>query len=72
MMMDTMTVGDWIAVASLLLAIQATVVGSAVWIVRATGRAMAAGPEAVHDHERDCAHFEPNTSVQIQALRDHA
>jgi len=70
-MATAFTPSDWIALASLLLAVQGTVVGCAVWIVRAIGRAKEAAPEAVREHEYGCANFEPNTSVKIQALRDH-
>ena len=63
--MDTNT---WIAIGSLALAVNVVTVGCAVWIVRAVGKAIAAAPAAVRSHEHDCANYEPNTSVQMQAL----
>lgn len=56
-----MDIGTWIALGSLVLAINVVTVGCAVWIVRAA-------PRAVHDHEIECANHEPNTAVQLRAL----
>lgn len=59
-----------IALAGLALAVNSVTVGSAVWVVRAVGKAKAAGPKAVREHEeKRCANFDLKevTGVGIQA-----
>ncbi len=63
-----MDANTWIAIISLALAVNGVTVGSAVWVVKNVGKAKAAGPKAVHEHEVHCNNFDPNSSVQLKAL----
>ena len=64
-----MTPAEWIALVALFVTILCVSVGGAVYIVRELGALRAATPAAVREHEHECANFEPNTAVQLQALR---
>lgn len=58
---------DWIALAALCL----TVLGGVLYLGRLWGQLPGRIVDAIRDHERHCANWEPNTGVQAQALREH-
>jgi hypothetical protein len=66
-----MNPGEWIALMALFVTILGVVTVAAVNNAREHSKTRMMVIETIRTHEIECANHEPNSSVQIQALREH-